>query len=546
MRITILCAVVLCIWMFTQDTIEATNIGVLYTGGTIGCAGEPLTPLSEDDFETAFNAIMIPIIKAQYPDCTISFISFGTALDSTNLQPSDWCKMAKDLLPNYPSCDAFIILHGTDTMAWTASALSFLFTGLQNNGFPNAVLTKPIIVTGSQLPLFYQKDKQPISSILFNTDAVQNVCGAVAVAYSGVPEVCLYFNNTLFRGNRTVKTDASEFDAFSSPNYPSLGEYGVEFNLRNEHILHLPTTSAISLDSDSTRTSLTNQLTYISNNINNTIVIPFPAFPAYYAVQGPSVISNMLTALISQVKGINGLILESYGEGNFPSGDPDQPEKGAIYQALKAAHDNGVVLIDCTQVLRGTVNAGAYASGSWLTEVGAVGAYDMTPIAALTKLIYLQTLRNYNGNNWGQATIEQLMLTNLTGEIMDINRLDARGKCYLAPGESIMALDGSAILVNDFNLGPILNDASGKTLWAALSNPGQANMPGRLTMQDDGNLVFYDRSDTVRYASNTCQDSPKASMLILESSTKTGIRLYIYNYGQGKITATLYPGGGKN
>jgi L-asparaginase len=392
------------------------NIAILYTGGTIGCIGSPLVPLSEERFEVAFTANIIPIIQSQYPGCCIHFLSFGTALDSTNMQPSDWCKMASVILSNYSCYDAFVVLHGTDTMAWTASALSFLFTGLQSNGYPNALLSKPIIVTGAQLPLF-SENSQSALSILFNTDAFQNVCGAIAAAQTGISEVCLYFNDSLLRGNRTVKINASEFSAFSSPNYPNLGKLGVEFRLQTENILRRPT--SISLDSESAQELLANQLEYISCHIDESVVIPFLAFPAYYETQSPNtnILNKMLSASLEL--GIDGIILQSYGEGNFPSGNPAYPEKGVIYQTLKTAHNRGIVLIDCTQVLTGIVNSKAYLSGSWLGSVGAVSAYDMTPIAALTKLIYLNTLRCYNNNNWNQSTIEQLMLTNLSGEIME-------------------------------------------------------------------------------------------------------------------------------
>lgn len=518
------------------------NIGILYTGGTIGCTGDPLTPLSESDFEKAFNTNITPIIQSQYPDCYINFIQFGTSLDSTNLQPSDWCKMAKDILPCYDTYDAFIVLHGTDTMAWTASALSFLFTGLDGNGNPNAVLSKTIVVTGSQLPLFHQ-DSNDNLSILFNTDAYQNVCGAVASAYSGVPEVCLYFNDTLFRGNRTVKTNASEFNAFSTPNYPNLGKYGVEFEVYNEHILPLPVTQAVSLDSPEARELLSTQLNYISENIDSSTILPFLAYPAYYDdTQSPntSVLANMLSACLDQ--GVNGLILESYGEGNFPSGNPDNPEDGAIYQTLEQAHENGVVIVDCTQVLSGTVNSGAYASGSWLSDAGAIGGFDMTPIATLTKLIYLWTLRSYNNNNWDQSMMEQLMMTNFRGEMMDVNRLDSRGEMYLGAEESITALDGSAELVNDYYGGPMLKDSGGTLLWSALNRTMKDGMPGQLYMQKDGNLVFYDQSNTPLYASDTGVMEAGTSVLILDGEdSDTGIRLYIYNYAKGEITKVIYP-----
>ena len=497
------------------------KIAILYTGGTIGCTGDPLGPLFEEKFKDAFTANMAPIIQSKYKEgCDISFISFGVkTLDSTNLQPSDWCKMARDILSNYSSYDAFIVLHGTDTMAWTASALPFLLTGLDNEGVPNAILTKPVIVTGSQLPLFYEDDASNLS-ILFNTDAVQNVCGSIAAAYSGIPEVCLYFNNKLFRGNRTVKTNASQFNAFSSPNYPYLGEYGVEFSMENRNLLPFPhRIENKTLDNQEALQNLKDQLDYIKKNIdeNESIIIDFQAFPAYYDdTQTPntSVLSDMLNAYVTTDK-VKGIILESYGEGNFPSGNPDKPEEGAIYKTLKTAHDNGIVLVDCTQVLAGIVNSEAYASGSWLSEVGAIGAFDMTPISALAKLIYLTALKDYN-NNWTESDIERLMKTNIAGEIMDINKLDSRVKSFLGPGEYIIALDGSAMLINDINKGPILKDKQGTELWSPKPKI-PSGTTGRLYMQEDTNLVFYDRSGKPVWATNTGQLGVDAAALVLDT-----------------------------
>ncbi len=531
------------------------KIGILYTGGTIGSvskdANSPLSPMSGDDFSKAFNSNVLPIIQKQYsdsdPDLSISFIpiqfdSPSGTLDSTNLQPSNWCTMVRKILSNYNSYDAFIVLHGTDTMAWTASVLSFLMTGLDNSGNPIALLSKPIVVTGSQLPLFYA-DGSTEYIMRFNTDAFQNVCGAVTACYEGVPEVCLYFDATLMRGNRTVKTNASEFKAFSSPNYPNLAEYGVEFRLDNKLVRSLPTIPSYALDDDTAYQTLSTQLEYITANIDNTIVMPFLAFPAYYndnSSPNTSVLSNILSASLAQE--VNGLILESYGEGNFPSGNiKGHDSEGAIYQTLYEANKKGVVLIDCTQVLTGIVNSQAYASGSWLSQVGAIGAYDMTPIAALTKLIYLITLAKYNNNNWSQSKIKELMITNLVGEIMDINVLNARGEQFLAPGESIIALDGSATLLNDPEQGPILKSSDNKVVYS-FPLSGTPRFPGRLYMQEDGNLVFYDRDNQALYASDSADLGTRTSKLILEGDyyTTKNLKLYVQNYNEGPTQIILY------
>lgn len=515
------------------------NIAILYTGGTIGSAGTPLAPLAEDQFELAFRDIVTPIVQSQFPTCSLAFIPFGVVLDSTNIQPADWVQMAQVILDNYTRYDGFVVLHGTDTMAFTAAALSFMLTGLQADGFPNAVLSKTVVLTGSQLPLFHINEDEAFN-LLFNTDALQNVCGAIAAAQLSIPEVCLYFNDTLFRGNRTVKTNADEFHAFSSPNYPALGENGIEFYLENNHILHLPTTQEISLDHVRARQQLHKQLDHVAHRIDDVSVIPFLAFPGHFsAANKTSMLGDMLAGIIDHVD-LDGVVLESYGEGNFPSGNPDEPAQGAIYSVLKRASEKGIIIVDCTQVLDGVVQAAVYAAGSWLKDVGVAVSYDMTSNTALTKLIYLVSLRDFDGYDWDASTIKRLMQTNLTGEMMDVNRLDARGKWYLGAGESIESFDGSVTLLNDPVQGPILQTAKGEIIWRALSSPSRYYMPGRLYMQGDGNLIFYDNSNAAVWSSGTKTEGPATSMLILENTEAKGIRLFVYNYALGEVSAMLY------
>lgn len=395
------------------------KLAILYTGGTIGCVGSPLQPLSSDAFKKDFSYLISPILLSQYADCSIEFINFYSdsldkTLDSTNLQPSDWCQMAQLILSHYAEYDGFIILHGTDTMAWSAAALSFFLTGLSSQGECNAVLNKAIIITGSQLPLFCQHDESCTLTLRFNTDALQNICGAVTAAYSQIPEVCIYFNNTLLRGNRAIKSNASEFNAFSTPNYPVLGQQGIEFSLAVEYIRSKAINFKISLENQLVREQLQQQLKHISQQINKITVMPFLAFPAYYD-ENSSALAGMLSACIEQ--GVDGIILESYGSGNFPSGNVSSPQDGAIYQCLKKAREQGVMIVDCTQVLTGTVNLKTYAAGSWLadTDINAIGALDMIATASLCKLIYLLSLKDFH--QWNEMQIEQLMQGNLCGEI---------------------------------------------------------------------------------------------------------------------------------
>ncbi len=404
------------------------KIGVLYTGGTLGCVTDvsgSLVPLSSDKFAAAFAQYMLPLIAGHYgvDAITLDVIPFEnqngqpTALDSTNLQPAHWCEMARQILEHYSAYDGFIVLHGTDTMAWTASALSFLFTGLDESGQINALLDKPVIVTGSQLPLFagrIQEGIETVSGMRLDTDATRNICGAVAAVYAGVQEVGLFFNRKLLRGNRSIKSNASEFDAFTSPNYPPLAIAVSDFELEHSPVAQ-PIDPAIALSNNAARTRLQQQLSQINARINDAIVVPFPAFPAFCQAQS-SVIADMLNHILQDAR-IKGLILESYGAGNFPSGNPAHPERGAIYQALRAAGSSGVVIVNCTQVRAGVVNANTYAAGSWVGEVGSVDSHDMIAVAALCKLTWLTALKECHG--WDKDTLRRMMLKNVAGEVAD-------------------------------------------------------------------------------------------------------------------------------
>lgn len=526
------------------------KIAVINTGGTISCSGTPLTPMSAKDFAAACSKIINPIIQQNYPDLNIHYVvdltfpeSRSGTLDSTNLQPTDWCLIATYILNNYGSYDSWVVLHGTDSMDFTGTALPFLLSSFSSEGIQTAVLSKPIIITGSQMPMFYQasSDQAP-SSLIYNTDAFQNFCGAVAAAQSGIPEVCVYFHNKLYRGNRVLKTNASEFNAFSSPNYPALAEYGVELDIDNNNVLPSPVSYDVSLDNPSVLQKATAQLVYITSNINNFPVMQFNAFPAWYNFndsQGTcsGIIANLIDACVGQ--GIKGLILESYGEGNFSSGNPDNPAKGAAYQALNNANANGVVIVDCTQVISGVVNNSAYAAGAWLPAVGALSPADMTPMAAFAKLMVLLTSAGYN--NWNAADVKNLLQLNLLGEMMDVSRLDSRGNAELLAGQYLTTLDGSAILINDPVLGPVLKTSTGTQLWAAMPEaPAAQHMPGRLIMQNDGNLVYYSRYNSAMWATNTGVSTGASSMLILSGSVgNTSLSLSVYNYSANTVS-TLF------
>ncbi len=527
------------------------KIAVINTGGTISCIGEPLAPMSAADFANASKKILNPVLIQQFPDIEIAYLtniafpeSSSKTLDSTNLQPTDWCIIAMGILANYTDYDGFLVLHGTDSMDFTGAALPFLLNNFDENGNGSAVLSKPVIITGSQVPLYYKKNSDAELTLNFNTDAYQNVCGAVASARTGVPEVCVYFQNHLYRGNRVVKTNASEFNAFSSPNYPALAEYGVKLSLFNKNWLPGPVHDSVSLDSATVLAKQQAIVKNIAKKIDNYPVAQLNAFPARYSQSaGTAYIADMISAIVGT--GTSGLVLESYGEGNFPSGNPDSPSDGAIYQALKKATDNGVNIVDCTQVISGSVNDSAYASGAWLPQVGALNAADMTPMSALAKLMILTSLGDIQG--WSRHQLRTLFQTNLAGEMCSVDNLDSRTNAVLMPGQSICALDGSAKLTNDQAAGPMLCATGSNTpLWRLPATPASADLPGRLVMQNDGNLVFYNRYNKALWASNTGDPAGASSKLILSghymaASAKSNLLLQIYNYSANINAARLYP-----
>lgn len=521
------------------------DIAVINTGGTISCVGDPLAPMSASAFAAACESILDPIIAVPFPNLTLTYItdlvfpesSTGT-LDSTNIQPSDWCLMANYILENYSKYDGWVVLHGTDSMDFTGGALPFLLSCFDRNGIGTALLSKPVIITGSQVPMFHQPSGGGAITLNFNTDAYQNFCGAVAAAQSGVGEVCVYFDSNLFRGARVVKTNASEFDAFSSPNYPALGRFGITFEIEPDLVLAPPVSYSVSLDNPTACAAALAQVNAVAAAINSVPVMQLNAFPAWYnSSNGTALLANLIDACVGQ--GLSGLILESYGEGNFPSGNPDTPSQGAVYKALEAANASGVVIVDNTQVLQGTVNDSAYAAGAWLPAVGALSPADMTPMASFAKLTILLAAAAHQG--WTPTDVKTLLGLSLVGEMIDVSRLDSRGDSTLLAGQSISCADGSAVLTNDPALGPVLTGTGGAVLWKPLAQPAAAEMPGRLIMQNDGNLVFYSRDNAAMWATNTGDPNGASSILALRgSAAQSTLSLLVYNYSAGVIGATLF------
>jgi L-asparaginase len=475
------------------------KIAVINTGGTISCVGNPLAPMTSAEFKAACQIHLDPIIHQKFPGLTLNYVtdlafpeSASGMLDSTNLQPSDWCLIARYILEHYTEADGWVILHGTDTLDFSGTALPMLLSRFDADGNVLVQLSKSVILTGSQVPLFHAANPGEISGITFHTDAFENVCGAVAVARLGIPAVSVFFDNQLMRGSRVVKDNTSQFRAFASPNFPVLGQYGITLSISPEYMPSGPASESVSLDDAKARAATLNQLEAIAGAINNRPVTRLGAFPSHYdPAQATAVLGNLIRANVEQ--GIGGLVLESYGAGNFPSGNANTSEAGAIYQALDAANKAGVVIVDNTQVAHGAVDYNAYAAGAWFPTIGALNPVDMTPMASLAKLTILLAAQESNG--WSLDDIKFLMQTPLVGEMEDLARLDSRTRSTLLPGQALTTFNGSASLLNDPERGPILKNSNGKTLWAMLDDATHSALPGQLRMQNDGNLVFYSRNN---------------------------------------------------
>jgi L-asparaginase len=337
---------------------------IIYTGGTIGMAVDPDTnALVPFDFEKISRKV--PELKKF--DFGINSISFNPIVDSSEMSPEIWGKLVKIIEENYSSYDGFVVLHGTDTMAYTASALSFMLHNLQ----------KPVILTGSQL-----------TRGAIRTDGKENLLTALEIAAAHkneqalVPEVCIYFQDKLFRGNRTTKYNAEHFRAFRSDNYPPLAEVGLHIKYNYPYIRYTTLNGTFSVS------------TRMDNNIS--LLKIFPGINEH-------VIRSVLDA-----PGIRGVVLETYGSGNAPTSQ-------WFMKALRDAIDRGVVIINVTQCLAGDVEMWRYETGRHLLNMGVVSGYDITTEAALTKLMFLL------GNSASMEELKMNLNRSLKGEIKTVN-----------------------------------------------------------------------------------------------------------------------------
>ncbi|SFT12093.1 L-asparaginase [Zhouia amylolytica] len=335
------------------------NILLVYTGGTIGMIKDYKTgALRAFDFDKLLKRIP----ELSHLNCDISTISFEEPMDSSNMNPDSWVRILEIIEDNYTVFDGFVVLHGSDTMSYTASALSFM---LEN-------LSKPVIFTGSQLPIGDLR-----------TDAKENLITSIEIAslmennQPVIKEVCLYFEYKLYRANRTTKINAEHFQAFASLNYPALAESGVHLKVHKEYLL-----------------KPTNKELVVRKDLDARIAV-IKLFPGINEHSFECIIDNDY---------IKAVIIETYGAGNAPTEE-------WFYKVLQKAVDAGKFIVNVTQCSGGSVNMGQYETSVHLQELGIISGKDITTEAAIAKLMYLL------GAGINKKTFKTVFETSLRGEM---------------------------------------------------------------------------------------------------------------------------------
>lgn len=339
---------------------KEASVLIIYTGGTIGMVHDPLTgSLVPIDFDHITDHV--PVLGRF--GHTFQSVSLEPVRDSSNIDPSLWVRMAEIICDNYDRYDGFVVLHGTDTMAYSASALSFMLVNL----------AKPVIFTGSQLPIG-----------LLRTDGRENLITAIEIASSYkdglpmVPEVCIYFDNELTRGNRTTKLSAEHFDAFNSPNFPPLAEAGLHIRFNTANIRYPSGQSALRL--------------YKQFDNNVAILKLFPG------------IGRNLVRAIMNTKDLKGLIIETFGSGNAPT-------YKWFLDDIRTFIEGGGIILNVTQCHGGSVEMGLYETSREMLAAGVVSGKDITSEASVTKFMHLL------GRCKDREEIIRCLGTSMAGEI---------------------------------------------------------------------------------------------------------------------------------
>ena len=335
------------------------SILVLYTGGTIGMMKDPKTgSLVPFDFGNIYQNM--PILRNL--DYVIDFYSFENLIDSSNMTPEVWIEIAEKIEENYEKYDGFVVLHGSDTMAYSASALSFM---LEN-------LAKPVVFTGSQLPMG-----------MVRSDGRENFVTSIEIAASKVngepcaPEVCIFFEDQLLRGNRATKFNAENFNAFSSGNYPTLADVGIKIKYNKEYINH-PTGEKLIVHKEFDR--------------NVGILKLFPGITHEYVKH------------VLETPGLKGIIMETFGSGNAPTTE-------WFINDLSEAIKKGLIIYNVTQCKSGSVEMGRYETSLNLDRIGVISGYDITTESALAKMMYLL------GEGFNRSDVKKYLQESLRGEM---------------------------------------------------------------------------------------------------------------------------------
>lgn len=344
-----------------RPNLNNPKILIIYTGGTIGMRENPDTRALEP-FD--FNHLLDNVPKLRLLDIDIESFEFPNPIDSSSMTPAHWQDIARVIESRYDDFDGFVVLHGTDTMAYTASALSFMLRNLQ----------KPVIITGSQLPIGDVR-----------TDGEENLITALQVAakrdkdgHQMVREVAILFEDYLWRGNRATKHSSDNFNAFSSNNYPPLASIGIGIHFNRESLLR-------------------------ENSDKPMSVLPMMDDNVMYMDLFPGITESTVRHLFA-TPGIKGIVMKTFGSGN----GPDSPW---FIKALKEVIDRGVVVVNISQCSNGSVNPTTYASGLGIYNSGTICGLDLTSEAAITKLMHLF------GNGYSHEEVKEMMMTPIAGEL---------------------------------------------------------------------------------------------------------------------------------